>query len=92
MSKRLINAAALEQRLSALQGNEWDSESEAEIGDESVIPLNVDATRTSSKKKAVAGDDMTAVVYVGHIPHGFYEDQMRGFFSQFGDVRFKRRL
>lgn len=27
------------------------------------------------------------VIYVGHIPHGFYEDQMRGFFSQFGDVR-----
>ena len=26
------------------------------------------------------------VVYVGHIPHGFYEDQMRGFFSQFGEV------
>ena len=26
------------------------------------------------------------VVYVGRIPHGFYEDQMRGFFSQFGRV------
>ena len=26
------------------------------------------------------------VVYVGHIPHGFYEDEMRGFFSQFGTV------
>ena len=27
-----------------------------------------------------------AVVYLGHIPHGFYEEQMRGFFSQFGTV------
>mmetsp|Transcript_24240 Transcript_24240/g.95441 ORF Transcript_24240/g.95441 Transcript_24240/m.95441 type:complete len:101 (-) Transcript_24240:3035-3337(-) len=27
-----------------------------------------------------------AVVYVGHIPHGFYEDQMREYFSQYGKV------
>ena len=26
------------------------------------------------------------VLYVGHIPHGFYEHEMRGFFSQFGTV------
>lgn len=26
------------------------------------------------------------VIYLGHIPHGFYEKQMQGFFSQFGDV------
>jgi|TARA_B110000208_G_scaffold108194_1_gene134129 nucleolar protein 15 len=26
------------------------------------------------------------VVYLGHIPHGFYEEQMREFFAQFGDV------
>jgi RNA recognition motif-containing protein len=26
------------------------------------------------------------VIYIGHIPHGFYEEQMRGFFSQFGIV------
>lgn len=28
----------------------------------------------------------SAVVYLGHIPHGFYEEQMKGFFSQFGTV------
>ena len=27
-----------------------------------------------------------AVVYLGHIPHGFYEMQMKGFFTQFGSV------
>jgi len=27
-----------------------------------------------------------AVVYLGHIPHGFYEEQMKGFFTQFGSV------
>jgi len=26
------------------------------------------------------------VVYLGHVPHGFYEDEMREFFSQFGKV------
>lgn len=32
-------------------------------------------------------DDMTpGVIYLGHIPHGFYEDQIRDFFSQFGTV------
>ena len=26
------------------------------------------------------------VIYVGHIPHGFYEDEMKKYFSQFGTV------
>ncbi|KAJ8605142.1 hypothetical protein CTAYLR_000475 [Chrysophaeum taylorii] len=26
------------------------------------------------------------VIYIGHIPHGFYEDEIQGFFSQFGKV------
>lgn len=26
------------------------------------------------------------VVYVGHLPHGFYEDQLMRYFSQFGTV------
>lgn len=26
------------------------------------------------------------VIYLGRIPHGFYEDQMRNYFSQFGDI------
>jgi len=26
------------------------------------------------------------VVYLGRVPHGFYEDQMKAYFSQFGDV------
>ena len=27
-----------------------------------------------------------AVLYIGRIPHGFYEDEMRSYFSQFGDI------
>ncbi|CAG9462341.1 unnamed protein product [Pedinophyceae sp. YPF-701] len=26
------------------------------------------------------------VLYIGHLPHGFYEDQLLGYFSQFGRV------
>ncbi|EKX51048.1 hypothetical protein GUITHDRAFT_66247, partial [Guillardia theta CCMP2712] len=26
------------------------------------------------------------VVYVGRIPYGFFEDEMRGYFSQFGEI------
>ena len=27
------------------------------------------------------------VLYIGHVPFGFFEKEMRGFFEQFGDVR-----
>lgn len=49
-------------------------------------------TKGGSKgKKAVAKadhaeDELSNVVYVGHIPHGFYEKQMKEYFSQFGHV------
>lgn len=29
----------------------------------------------------------SGVVYVGHLPHGFYEAELKGYFSQFGTVR-----
>ena len=35
------------------------------------------------KKGAIEGP---GVVYVGRIPHGFYEHEMREYFSQFGDI------
>ncbi|KAK9315470.1 hypothetical protein V1524DRAFT_395831 [Lipomyces starkeyi] len=43
---------------------------------------------TKSKKKGKSSDDgdKPAVLYIGRIPHGFYESQMRGYFSQFGDI------
>jgi nucleolar protein 15 len=41
----------------------------------------------SSKKNASEKEDgLSNVVYLGHIPHGFYEKQMREFFLQFGQV------
>lgn len=26
------------------------------------------------------------IIYVGHLPHGFYESQLKDYFSQFGTV------
>mmetsp|Transcript_38641 Transcript_38641/g.84034 ORF Transcript_38641/g.84034 Transcript_38641/m.84034 type:complete len:218 (-) Transcript_38641:124-777(-) len=58
-----------------------------------VVPQKKSARRSSRlAKKHNAKVDMKAppkpgaVLYIGHIPHGFYEEEMRGFFSQFGEV------
>ena len=45
--------------------------------------------RKKSKKQAdleKTASQLSSVIYLGHIPHGFFEDQMKGFFSQFGEV------
>ena len=43
-------------------------------------------TKKQLKKAAANTDDKPGAVYVGRIPHGFYEHQMRQYFSQFGDI------
>ena len=40
----------------------------------------------NSQEEDDGGSSKKGVVYVGHIPHGFFEQEMRGFFSQFGTV------
>ena len=43
--------------------------------------------KRKEEKEEEEGSEMTpGVVYVGHIPHGFYEKEMRSYFSQFGTV------
>lgn len=37
-------------------------------------------------KNKVGPDDEPGAIYIGHIPHGFFEVQMRAFFSQFGEI------
>ncbi|KAH7677556.1 nucleolar protein 15 [Dioscorea alata] len=34
--------------------------------------------------------NIATVLYIGRIPHGFYEDQMEGFFKQFGEIKHLR--
>jgi nucleolar protein 15 len=36
---------------------------------------------------ASASPDAAGIVYVGHVPHGFYEGQLRSYLSQFGALR-----
>lgn len=41
----------------------------------------------SSVGAALGGSEIKSrVIYIGRIPHGFYEDQMAGFFGQFGTI------
>lgn len=40
-----------------------------------------DLPSTSERKET------STVLYIGHLPHGFYEKELQGFFSQFGDVK-----
>ncbi|KAJ2857112.1 nucleolar protein [Coemansia erecta] len=46
--------------------------------------------KTAQMGKVKVGDkkknEGPGVIYVGRIPHGFYEEEMRGYFSQFGDI------
>lgn len=39
-----------------------------------------------SPKKPTGQRNEKGIIYVKHLPHGFFENQLRTFFSQFGDV------
>ena len=41
---------------------------------------------TTTKKSKKKQSSKPRVLYVGSLPHGFYETQMRSYFGQFGDV------
>ena len=43
--------------------------------------------KKSKTSKANDSDDVDNVVYLGHVPNGFFETEIRNFFSQFGKVR-----
>lgn len=52
------------------------------------IPQLPEADETAKKLEGVkdGASEGPGVVYVGRIPHGFYEHEMREYFSQFGDI------
>lgn len=52
------------------------------------IPPLPEAETTTKKLEDVRNgvNDGPGVVYVGRIPHGFYEHEMREYFAQFGDI------
>eukprot|EP01039_Chlorochromonas_danica_P007089 gene7089-7840_t len=55
-----------------------------------ITPADSDATAVTSKAAGGGGTATSLagrVVYLGHIPDGFYEAQMEKFFKQFGNVQ-----
>ncbi|KAJ5949695.1 Ribosomal biogenesis protein Gar2 [Penicillium verhagenii] len=51
------------------------------------IPDTKKAQRKIAKSQKDSGvPDTPGTVYVGRIPHGFYEHEMRAYFSQFGEI------
>jgi len=92
------DAEPAEEQEILLHGFSSESDSSDEDEDDGVdgVPLDVgnlptiardDASvkRRLEKAKKQAGGDR-GVIYLGRIPHGFYEDEMRAYFTQFGDV------
>ena len=86
-------AAAEQQQAAGGSGSESGSDSDSDAdGLARFTPAALDqpakAVQQSLSKAKLKQPAATqpGVVYLGHIPHGFYEAQMRGFFSQFGDV------
>ncbi|KAF7732815.1 hypothetical protein EC973_000090 [Apophysomyces ossiformis] len=79
-----------------------DSSDEEEVEDDtfgankSVVALSnkkVEQSKLETKtkfdkhaQKAKGDSDKPGVIYLGRIPHGFYEEEMKGYFTQFGDV------
>ena len=52
------------------------------------IPKKVDgAFGKEAELEKLRPLDRTGVIYIGHIPHGFYEEPMQKYFSQFGEVK-----
>ena len=54
------------------------------------IQIIKDVPKTKKKNQKKKKDDIVAsglsnVIYIGHIPVGFEEHEMRGFFNQFGN-------
>jgi nucleolar protein 15 len=59
----------------------------AEKVDESKIKQKINEMQTKRQNSGKANEkEKPGVVYVGRIPHGFYEDQMKNYFSQFGNI------
>ncbi|KAI0113772.1 RNA-binding domain-containing protein [Nemania sp. FL0031] len=65
-----------------------DSDAEADDAgpDEEIKDLELPKVPTEVAKSSSADDTEPGVIYIGRIPRGFYEHQMREYFTQFGQV------
>lgn len=65
-----------------------NSRGEGHKVDEQAVKDKIAAAQAKRSKESNGANqrEKPGVVYVGRIPHGFYEEQMRSYFSQFGTV------
>lgn len=84
-----------DQTVALLKGFEGDSDEEdaskeGGLKEGKSVPPVPTLTNKNKKimKRAAESEDAEkpGVVYVGHIPHGFYEHEMRQYFEQFGPI------
>ncbi|KZT53263.1 hypothetical protein CALCODRAFT_440369 [Calocera cornea HHB12733] len=79
-----------------LHGFSSGSDSSDEDDDVDTAPIDIGKLPTIAKDDATIKRKLEkakkqkteerGVLYLGRIPHGFYEDQMRGYMSQFGNI------
>ncbi|KAG8631978.1 hypothetical protein KVT40_001118 [Elsinoe batatas] len=72
-----------------LAGFSSDSETESTLpaAITSIPPLPTSTDLQKQLKSAASDpDSLPGVIYIGRIPHGFYEPQMKAYFSQFGTI------
>ncbi|KAF1986603.1 hypothetical protein K402DRAFT_412655 [Aulographum hederae CBS 113979] len=77
--------AIADQTAELLKGFESSGDEESGSEDEG-LPVEEVPSIPNTKKAIEGADEDTGVIYIGRIPHGFYEHQMRAYFSQFGDI------
>lgn len=71
-----------------------DNEDDAEVDEDAAFKEGQDVGKAPVPSKALEKKDKKgkgekeekAVVYIGRIPHGFFERQMHEYFGQFGDI------
>ncbi|KAK4957951.1 nucleolar protein [Elasticomyces elasticus] len=87
-------AALTEDQTAALIAGFSSSEDEAEEEEDGVaiaklpqVPSMADVQKRIKDATAADPERSPGVVYVGRVPHGFYEPQMRAYFSQFGTIK-----
>lgn len=72
------------------EGDEEHDLKEGGLQEGQVVPRIPTLTNKNKKKIDRAAksqeSEKPAVVYVGRIPHGFYENEMREYFKQFGEI------
>lgn len=84
MAKLLQNAASTRKRI-----REESGEDKHEFSILENIPPTTTSDKPEKKSKVVrtsASSSESKIIYLGHIPHGFYEKEMRKFFTQYGKV------